>query len=129
MGKGYSLFCKAFGSDENEFMKLLYMPEAMIIYRFYFEGTGLTDEWRNSFKGLTDAQLATAKPIIKSNDLIRKTKWGNYIIFPLNRMIRQGQVSMELTFIQKLSWKNFLIYLAGNLFEFVSKSSKYYIRW
>ena len=99
-------------------MKLLYMPEAMIIYRFYFEGTGLTD-----------AQLATAKPIIKSNDLIRKTKWGNYIIFPLNRMIRQGQVSMELTFIQKLSWKNFLIYLAGNLFEFVSKSSKYYIRW
>ena len=71
-------------------MKLLYMPEAMIIYRFYFEGTGLTDEWRNSFKGLTDAQLATAKPIIKSNDLIRKTKWGNYIIFPLKRMIRQG---------------------------------------
>ena len=49
-------------------MKLLYMPEAMIIYRFYFEGIGLTDEWWNSFKGLTDAQLAVAKPIIKSND-------------------------------------------------------------
>lgn len=49
-------------------MKLLYMPEAMIIYRFYFEGIGLTDEWWNSFQSLTEAQLAIAKPIIESND-------------------------------------------------------------
>lgn len=68
VGKGYSFFCKAFGSDEEEFMKLLYMPEAMIIYRFYFEGIGLTDEWWNSFQNLTEAQLAIAKPIIESND-------------------------------------------------------------
>ena len=49
-------------------MKLLYMPEAMIIYRFYFEGIGLTDEWWNSFRNLTEEQLAITKPIIESND-------------------------------------------------------------
>ena len=68
VGKGYSFFCKAFGNDEDEFFKLLYMPEAMIIYRFYFEGIGLTDEWWNCFQNLTDAQLEIAKPIIESND-------------------------------------------------------------
>lgn len=68
VGKGYSFFCKAFGNDEDEFVKLLYMPEAMIVYRFYFEEIGLTDEWWNCFQSLTDAQLAIAKPIIESND-------------------------------------------------------------
>lgn len=68
VGKGYSFFCKAFGNDEDEFFKLLYMPEAMIIYRFYFERIGLTEEWWNCFQNLTDAQLEIAKPIIESND-------------------------------------------------------------
>lgn len=68
VGKGSSFFCKAFGNDEDEFIKLLYMPEAMIIYRFYFEGIGLTDEWWNCFQNLTDAQFEIAKPIIESND-------------------------------------------------------------
>lgn len=68
VGKGYSFFCKAFGSNEDEFMKLLYMPEAMIIYRFYFEGIGLTDEWWDSFQNLSEAQLEIVKPIIESND-------------------------------------------------------------
>lgn len=68
VGKGYSFFCKAFGSNEDEFMKLLYMPEVMIIYRFYFEGIGLTDEWWDSFQNLSEAQLEIVKPIIESND-------------------------------------------------------------
>ena len=42
VGKGLSFFKKAFGADEEEFEKLLYMPEAMIIYRLYFEDTGIT---------------------------------------------------------------------------------------
>ena len=68
VGKGYTFFCKAFGCNEDEFIKLLYMPEAMIIYRFYFEGIGLTDEWWNCFRNLTDAQLEIARPIIEAND-------------------------------------------------------------
>ena len=49
-------------------MKLLYMPEAMIIYRFYFEGIGMTDKWWNKFSSLSDEKKAIIKPIIESND-------------------------------------------------------------
>lgn len=68
VGKGYSFFCKAFGSNEEEFFKLLYMPEAMIIYRMHFENSGLTDEWWRHYSALSEAQLAIIKPIIESND-------------------------------------------------------------
>lgn len=36
-----------YGNKFEKFNKLLLMPEAMIIYRFYFEGIGLTEEWCN----------------------------------------------------------------------------------
>lgn len=68
VGKGHSFFCKAFGKDEKEFYKLLYMPEAMIIYRMYFENSGITDEWWKCFDALSETQKAIAKPIIESND-------------------------------------------------------------
>lgn len=67
VGKGLSFFKKAFGSNEEEFKKLLYMPEAMIIYRIYFEEAGITDQWWSQFKSLSDEQLEIAKPIIHSN--------------------------------------------------------------
>ena len=38
VGKGKEFFEKAFGKNDEEFEKLLIMPEAMIIYRFHFEG-------------------------------------------------------------------------------------------
>ncbi|MPM10691.1 hypothetical protein SDC9_57025 [bioreactor metagenome] len=68
VGKGYDFFCKAFGSNDEEFFKLLYMPEAMIIYRFYFEGTGLTDKWWNAYSSLTDDEKTIINPIIEKND-------------------------------------------------------------
>jgi len=68
VGKGYDFFCKAFGSNDEEFFKLLYMPEAMIIYRFYFEKTGLTDKWWNAYSSLTDEEKAIINPIIENND-------------------------------------------------------------
>ena len=59
---------KAFGKNDEEFKKLLIMPEAMIIYRFYFEEIGLTDEWWNHYVSLTDTQKALIDPIIWSNN-------------------------------------------------------------
>lgn len=67
VGKGKEFFQKAFGKDDHEFYKLLLMPEAMIIYRFYYEGLGLTDEWWNCYSGLTDEQKAMIQPIIDTN--------------------------------------------------------------
>lgn len=37
IGRGTSFFYKAFGSNLDEYHKLLEMPETMIIYRFFFE--------------------------------------------------------------------------------------------
>ena len=68
VGKGHDFFCKAFGSNEEEFYKLLYMPEAMIIYRFYFEGIGMTEKWWNDFNSLTEEEKRIIKPIIEHND-------------------------------------------------------------
>lgn len=67
VGRGYDFFCKAFGRNEEEFFKLLYMPEAMIIYRLYFEKIGLTSKWWNDFNCLTDEQKIVIKPIIEKN--------------------------------------------------------------
>ena len=43
------------------------MPEAMIIYRFFFEGIGLTDQWWNAFSALSDEEMEIARPIIEKN--------------------------------------------------------------
>ena len=68
IGKGYEFFCKAFGKDEEEFYKLLYMPEAMIIYRLYFEKNGLTEKWWNEFLSLSNEEKSIIKPIIEKNE-------------------------------------------------------------
>lgn len=68
VGRSHDFFCKAFGADEQEFYKLLYMPEEMIIYRFYFEEIGMTDEWWQAFTSLTEEELRIVKPIIEHND-------------------------------------------------------------
>ncbi len=41
IGKGKSFFYEAFGNDENEYFKLLYMPETYILFRFFFKEKGL----------------------------------------------------------------------------------------
>jgi hypothetical protein len=68
VGKGFSFFCKAFGENETEFNKLLYMPEAMIIYRLFYEEKGLTDEWWKCFQRIPEEKLDIAKRIIERND-------------------------------------------------------------
>lgn len=68
VGKGYDFFCKAFGATDDEFIKLLYMPEAMIIYRLYFEEIGVTDKWWHDYSQLTDEEKSIINPIIESND-------------------------------------------------------------
>ena len=68
VGKGKDFFEKAFGKNEDEFEKLLLMPESMIVYRFYFEGIGLTEQWWNDYQKLSEEQKNIVNPIIYSND-------------------------------------------------------------
>lgn len=68
IGRGKSFFNKAFGENEAEFYKLLYMPEALIVYRLHFEENGTTDKWWESFSSLSDKKRKIIDPIIHTND-------------------------------------------------------------
>lgn len=73
IGVGKSFFEEAFGCDEGEFEKILYMPETFIIYRMYYK-YGLTQKWWNAFQSLPEEKLARAKAIIHDNDFSSITK-------------------------------------------------------
>jgi len=68
IGRGKSFFNKAFGANEEEFYKLLFMPETYIIYRFFFEGEGYTERWWQDFNNLNNGDLVKAKQIIELNE-------------------------------------------------------------
>ena len=67
IGRGVGFFREAFGRDIEEFRELLYMPETFIIYRMKYKHT-LTQEWREKFRALSEADMMTAKTIIEAND-------------------------------------------------------------
>ncbi len=67
IGRGKSFFEEAFGSNEQEFEKLLYMPEALIIYRFHYK-YNVTEDWWNDFISLDKEKLDILKQIVQQND-------------------------------------------------------------
>lgn len=83
VGRGKQFFEAAFGADENEFLEIMMMPEALIIRRFEHDqakrerfGRGfdygsscddITGEWRKAFNALTSKQREIVDPIIHSN--------------------------------------------------------------
>lgn len=68
IGKGKSFFYEAFGNDENEYFKLLYMPETYILFRFFFKDNGYTESWWNELNSFSVGDVKTAKSIIESNE-------------------------------------------------------------
>lgn len=69
IGRGKTFFERAFGKNEQEFFKRLYMPEAMLIYRNYYEyETGLIEEWWQAFNSLSDEKIAILKRLVEAND-------------------------------------------------------------
>jgi len=68
IGKGKSFFYEAFGHDEDEFFKLLYMPETYILFRFFFKDMGYTDRWWEEFNNFSSKDLFIVKTIIEKND-------------------------------------------------------------
>lgn len=69
IGRGKTFFERAFGTNEEMYFQRLYMPEAMLIYRNYYEyETGLIEEWWDAFNNLSQRQIQQAKKIIEAND-------------------------------------------------------------
>lgn len=52
---GTSFFYKAFGSTVEEYLEILAMPREMIMYRFHYEETGDTQQWRALYQALSQA--------------------------------------------------------------------------
>lgn len=77
IGTGKSFFDKAFGKDEEEFNKLLYMPETFIIYRLFFEESGLTDKWWHDYSNLSHEQILIVNPVIESNKFDNISEFRN----------------------------------------------------
>ena len=75
VGRGKEFFEEAFGRDEKEFEKLLYMPEVMIIYRMYYKNNGITEEWWNAFNSLPEDKLSQLKKFVEVNDFTDIHKW------------------------------------------------------
>jgi hypothetical protein len=78
VGRGKEFFEKAFGENEEQFFKILEMPETFILYRFFFEWLG--DEkkypvstnawwqcWQETFAVLTEIEKAELEEIIHQN--------------------------------------------------------------
>lgn len=68
IGRGVSFFEKAFGRNEEEYMELLLMPETFLLFRFFFEDLGYTQEWREAMAELSDEEREELLPIIYRNE-------------------------------------------------------------
>lgn len=71
IGRGKSFFDEAFGKDDEGFWERMYMPEAMIIYRFYYKENGLEPEWWEEFRkvaGISPTKKQQLEEIIGAND-------------------------------------------------------------
>ncbi len=118
VGKGLGFFHKAFGEDEEEYYKLLYMPEAYLLYRFFFEREGITDEWWNSFKNLSTDEHISAKRIIEHNNFKEIEKYKDQP--NIYRVLKHYTVSRE-----EIANSNSELSILKTSFDKLSKEEKY----
>lgn len=65
VGHNRTYFEKAFGKNLDEFLELLYLPEDYLIYRFFYEHLGYTQQWKKVFYSLTNNELIEVKTLIE----------------------------------------------------------------
>lgn len=84
IGRGTTFFYKAFGNNESEYLTLLEMPDAMIVYRFFFEwleskGHPLsTANWCRALNELDDNEQGVFYRIIHNEDFVNTTGRPHY---------------------------------------------------
>jgi hypothetical protein len=88
---GKEFFEKAFGSNIEEFKKILLMPEDYIIYRFENERNGNTDKWWKSLNDLNPHELEHATDVIKANNFnnLQREKVGDKVYKVLEHYVRK----------------------------------------
>lgn len=98
VGKGSSFFYRAYGKDEVEYFKILYMPEVFILYRNKFEENGLTQNWWNDFNSFSENEIAELKTIIEKNEFnsIDSFKVNGRMKIFLNKYYRYTRDSLPI---------------------------------
>jgi len=84
VGRGKEFFEKAFGRSEDEFFKILEMPEAFILYRFFFEWLGKeknypisTDTWWNCWEATFNVLNENERENLL--EIIHQNKFGSFV--------------------------------------------------
>ena len=84
VGRGTTFFYKAFGNNESEYLTLLEMPDAMIIYRFFFEWLESkkhplsTANWCNALDALDENESTVFYSIIHNDEFVNQKKQMAY---------------------------------------------------
>lgn len=84
IGRGTTFFYKAFGNNESEYLTLLEMPDAMIVYRFFFEWLGSknhplsTANWRRALDDLDEREQPVFYNIIHNNEFVNTKEHPHY---------------------------------------------------
>lgn len=84
IGRGTTYFYKAFGNTEAEFLTLLEMPDAMIVYRFFFEWLESkshklsTARWRDALNALNSEERPIFFDIIHNEEFVNTKNREHY---------------------------------------------------
>jgi hypothetical protein len=79
IGRGKSFFEEAFGKNIDEYYKILWMPEALIIHRFKYKDN-VTSDWWNLYRKLDEMQLNQLQEIVAKNQFEEKNMTGDIVI-------------------------------------------------
>ena len=106
VAKEEDFFLKAFGSTESEYLEILSMPDDFIRYRSYFEGWGLHDKWRTTYRALSDAHraellciLSECEREVDARELPHSQELNHILIF---YSIKRKNVEKNLTYYTQL---------------------------
>ncbi len=84
IGRGTTFFYKAFGNNESEYLTLLEMPDAMIVYRFFFEWLESknhplsTANWCKALDVLDESEQSIFYSVIHNEDFVNAKEHPNY---------------------------------------------------
>jgi hypothetical protein len=67
IGRGKSFFYKAFGKNVEEYKLLLIMPEPYLLYRFFFEHIGYSQNWLKDYQKLGKMERKNFLKLISGN--------------------------------------------------------------
>jgi hypothetical protein len=67
IGRGKSFFYKAFGKNVEEYKLLLIMPEPYILYRFFFEHIGYSQNWLKDHQELDKIERNEFLKLVSDN--------------------------------------------------------------